>query len=128
MENKSKLTLIVDGNWLLMSRWAVMNGKFQEDNEMCREIQLTMVKSINVVLRTFPSIDNIIFVSDRGSWRNDLEIPSFMIEEYKGNRELDPSVNWKAIFESYEEFINLLAEQGITTCQVHGIEGDDWCW
>lgn len=128
MENKSKLTLIVDGNWLLMSRWAVMNGKFQEDDEMCREIQLTMLKSINVVLRTFPSIDNIIFVSDRGSWRNELEIPSFIIEEYKGNRELDPSVNWKAIFESYEEFINLLAEQGITTCQVPGIEGDDWCW
>ena len=61
---KSKLTLIVDGNWLLMSRWSVMNGRFQDDEEMCREIQSMMVKSINVVLRTFPSIDNIIFVSD----------------------------------------------------------------
>ena len=49
MENKSKLTLIIDGNWLLMSRWAVLNGKFIDDNDMCREIQLTMLKSINLV-------------------------------------------------------------------------------
>ena len=125
---KSKLTLIVDGNWLLMSRWSVMNGRFQDDEEMCREIQSMMVKSINVVLRTFPSIDNIIFVSDGGSWRNDLEIPSFISEEYKGNREQDQSINWKMIFEYYEEFIKLLSNEGITTCQVPGVEGDDWCW
>lgn len=128
MENKSKLTLIVDGNWLLMSRWAVLNGRFYDDAEMCRELQLTMVKSINVVLRTFPSIDNIIFVSDGGSWRQKIPMPSFMIEEYKGNRELDPTVNWDMIFQHYEEFVKLLEDAGITACRVQGIEGDDWCW
>lgn len=128
MENKSKLTLIVDGNWLLMSRWSVMKDKFQDDDELCRELQLMMVKSINVVLRTFPSIDNIIFVSDGGSWRNDLPIPEFMLEEYKGTREQDPTVNWRMIFDYYEEFIRLLSEDGITACQVPGVEGDDWCW
>lgn len=128
MENKSKLTLIVDGNWLLMSRWAVLNGRFYDDAEMCRELQLTMVKSINVVLRTFPSIDNIIFVSDGGSWRQKIPMPSFMIEEYKGNRELDPTVNWDMIFQHYEEFVKLLEDAGITACRVQGVEGDDWCW
>ena len=128
MTNKSKLTLIVDGNWLLMSRWAVLNGRFYDDAEMCRELQMTMIKSINVVLRTFPSIDNIIFVSDGGSWRQKVPIPSFMIEEYKGNRELDPTINWDMIFSHYEEFVKLLEESGITACRVQGIEGDDWCW
>jgi 5'-3' exonuclease len=111
-----------------MSRWAVLNGRFIDDAEMCRELQLTMIKSIGVVLRTFPSIDNIIFVSDGGSWRQKIEIPSFMIEEYKGNRELDPSINWDMIFSHYEEFVQLLEEQGITACRVQGVEGDDWCW
>ena len=128
MEQKSKLTLIVDGNWLLMSRWAVLNGRFYDDAEMCRELQLTMIKSINVVLRTFPSIDNIIFVSDGGSWRQQIPIPSFMIEEYKGNRELDPTINWDMIFAHYEEFVKLLEENGITACRTQGVEGDDWCW
>ena len=128
METKSKLTLIVDGNWLLMSRWAVLNGHFYDDAEMCRELQMTMIKSINVVLKTFPSIDNIIFVSDGGSWRQKIPMPSFIIEEYKGNRELDPSINWDMIFGHYEEFVKLLEESGITACRVQGIEGDDWCW
>jgi 5'-3' exonuclease len=128
VNNKSKLRVIVDGNWLLMSRWAVLNGRFYEDAEMCRELQLTMVKSINVVLRTFPSIDNIIFVSDGGSWRQKIPMPSFMIDEYKGNRELDPTINWDMIFSYYEEFVKLLEENGITACRVQGVEGDDWCW
>ena len=52
--------------------------------------------------------DNIIFVSDGGSWRQKIPIPSFMIEEYKGNRELDPNINWDMIFSHYEEFVKLL--------------------
>ena len=55
-------------------------------------------------------------------------MPSFIIEEYKGNRELDPSINWDMIFGHYEEFVKLLEESGITACRVQGIEGDDWCW
>ena len=128
MEDKSKLTLIVDGNWLLMSRFSVIRDKYLEDDELCRELQLMMIKSINVVLRTFPSIDNIIFVSDGGSWRNDIPIPKFILDEYKGNREQDPNINWKMIFEYYEDFIKILSQNNITTCQVPGVEGDDWCW
>ena len=57
--SKSKLTLIVDGNWLLMSRKSVMNNRFNTDEELIKELKLLMIKSLNAVLRTFPSIDNI---------------------------------------------------------------------
>lgn len=129
MNNKSKLTLIIDGNWLLMSRLSVIKDKYPTDEELYKELQTIMIKSINVVLRTFLNIDNIIFVSDGGSWRNDINIPSFMNNEsYKGTREQDPSVNWKMIFDCYENFIETLNNNNITTCHVPGIEGDDWCW
>ena len=97
---KSKLTLIVDGNWLLMSRLRVLENRYLDDYELCHELQLMMIKSINVVLRTFPSIDNIIFVADGGSWRNNIEIPSCLHHEiagkdveYKGNREKSEDIN-----------------------------------
>ena len=70
MTNKSKLTLIVDGNWLLMSRLAVISGRYPDTNELNRELKLLMIRSVNLVLRAFPVIDNIIFVADGGSWRN----------------------------------------------------------
>ena len=61
MMKQSKLTLIIDGNWLLMSRFAVLSNQYKDDKELCEQIQLLMLKSINLVLRTFPDIDNIIF-------------------------------------------------------------------
>ena len=79
---KSKLTLIVDGNWLLMSRLAVMNGRYPNMDELLRELKLLMIRSTNLVLKTFPLIDNIIFVADGGSWRNNIkEVPQFLKNE-----------------------------------------------
>ena len=63
---KSKLTLLIDGNWLLMSRLSVLSNSYVDDFELCQELKLLMIKSINVVLRTFPFIDNIIFCADGG--------------------------------------------------------------
>lgn len=129
--SKSKLTLIVDGNWLLMSRMSVLNARYADDIQMCKDLKIMMIKSINIVLRTFPAIDNIIFVSDGGSWRNKLEIPKFLQEqgvEYKGNRERSDTINWDAIFAAYEDFIAKLNQNGITAVKEQGIEGDDWCW
>ena len=138
MSKQSKVTLIVDGNWLLMSRLSVLANQYNSDEETCKELQLLMLKSINRVLNTFPSIDNIIFIADGGSWRNKIEIPQFLYEEhkddgqpieYKGQRHLDESIiNWEILFKYYEEFIDLLQQNGITTCRKQNIEGDDWCW
>lgn len=129
--SKSKLTLIVDGNWLLMSRKSVMDNRFSNESELIKELKVLMIKSLNVVLRTFPSIDNIMFVSDGGSWRNTIEVPEFLKKngiEYKGNRVQDPNTDWKTIFDGYHEFIDIMKECGINVYREQGIEGDDWCW
>lgn len=131
MANKSKLTLIVDGNWLLMSRLAVIAGRYPDMHELNRELKLLMIRSINLVLRTFPQIDNIIFVADGGSWRNtEIPVPEFLQTEgieYKGNRAHTLDIDWDIIFGGYEDFLKILTEHGVTVSKEKGIEGDDWC-
>lgn len=135
--SKSKLTLIVDGNWLLMSRLSVLNNKYSDDYALCHDLQLMLIQSMSIVLRTFPHIDNIIFVTDGGSWRNKLELPDYLKDEhikngvnveYKGTREKSSNFNWDLLFSSYEDFISILNSTGITACKEQNVEGDDWCW
>ena len=111
---KSKLTLIVDGNWLLMSRLSVLNNRYVDEYELNQELKLMLIKSINIVLHTFIDIDNIIFVADGGSWRNSIEVPDFLYKEktsedqsveYKGNRVRSSDINWELLFNSYDDFI-----------------------
>ena len=139
MSKISKLTLIVDGNWLLMSRLSVLMNRYKDLSELCTELKLLMVKSIKLVLRTFPDIDNIIFVSDGGSWRKHIDISD--IEEilrkmvdgdlvgYKETRVYDTDeIDWDVVFEEFNSFMGVLENMGITTCREHYVEGDDWCW
>ena len=89
--NKSKLTLLIDGNWLLMSRLSVITNSYIDDNELCKNLQLLMIQSIKKVIKKFPNIDNIIFCADGGSWRNDLEIPEYIlyiIKEIEKNQQI----------------------------------------
>lgn len=133
--SKNKLTLLVDGNWLLMSRLSVLNTKVIDDYELCNELKLLMVRSINVVLKKFPIIDNIIFCCDCGSWRNKVEIPEFLHHdelgkevEYKGTRQKSPDINWDIIFGAYDDLTELLSQSGITVSRDKDIEGDDWIY
>ena len=121
---KSKLSLIIDGNWLLMSRLSVLNNRYADEYELIQELKLLMIKSMRSVLRTFPSIDNIIFIADGGSWRNKIEIPACLHHdsngdtvEYKGTRTKSDDFNWDLLFASYEEFMALLGSTGITVCR-----------
>lgn len=131
--SKSKLTLIIDGNWLLMSRVSVLLNHY-DDLELRYQIQLLLIRSIKLVLKQFPEIDNIIFIADGGSWRNALPIPDYLLDEngnqisYKGNRERDEEINWDLIFSAYEEFIEILKQNGINAYREKDIEGDDWAW
>lgn len=131
MKTNSKLTLIVDGNWLLMSRLSVIKNRFASEKQLIEDLKLIMTQSIRLMLRKIPKIDNIIIVADGGSWRCDLSMPKFLEEQnitYKGNREQDESLNWDLIWGAYEQWRNLAQEAGITTCREFGVEGDDWCW
>ena len=139
MSKISKLTLIVDGNWLLMSRLSVLINRYKDLSELCTELKLLMIKSIKLVLRTFPDIDNIVFVSDGGSWRKHIDISNIedvlrkMIDGdlvgYKETRVYDTDeIDWEVVFEEFNSFMEAFENVGITTCREHYIEGDDWCW
>ena len=82
MQN-NKLTLVVDGNWLLMSRYFMKRDTFRMDlpdsvkENSSYQLADLMAQSISVILRQFRgSITNIIFVSDNRSWRKDYPMPS----------------------------------------------------
>lgn len=116
-----------------MSRLSVIAGRYSDNmNELNKELKLLMIRSINLVLKTFPVIDNIIFVADGGSWRNsDLNIPYFLEVEdvrYKGNRIQSDEIDWDSIFKGYEDFLSILKQHNINVCKEESIEGDDWCY
>lgn len=127
---KSLLSLIVDGNWLLMSRLSILRMRIKDEDKLLKELKIMMIKSMNVMMRNFPQIDNIIFVADGGSWRNGLEIPDFLKKDhitYKGNREKDKDLDWDKVFATYDEFVETLKECNICVSREKGVEGDDWC-
>ena len=78
---KNKCTLIIDGNWLLLSRFSVIGRGFEQDmpeqakEHAKNELHELMAKSISIVLNRFSIIDNIVLVTDGGSWRKQLPIP-----------------------------------------------------
>jgi hypothetical protein len=90
---KNNCTLICDGNWLLVSRFSVINGGFDKNlseavkKQSQLELEELMAKSINIVINRFQDIDNIILVTDGGSWRKQLSVPDCLQDiVYKGNR------------------------------------------
>ena len=139
--NKNKLVLIIDGNWLLMSRLSAIINKYKNDYEALRpNLKLLMIQSIKLVLRQFQNIDNIMFVSDGGSWRTSLKQPQFMVDkcndnipeymniEYKGTREQATDINWEKVFNIYEELLQEIQQHNINIFHERDIEGDDWCY
>lgn len=129
----NKCALIVDGNWLLMSRASIMIDKFSMTNsESARShatdsLQTWMAKSISVTLNRLPVVDNIIIVTDGGSWRKHIERP-VGAPDYKGNRSLDDTYDWHAIFNSINNLKNAASEHNITVSNAEDCEGDDWAW
>lgn len=131
---KSKLTLIIDGNWLFMSRLSVLAGKYYDDYELTQNLNLLLLRSIKIALRQFPDIDNIMLCVDGGSWRTKVEQPVPITDEngnpieYKGNREKSDDINWDVIFEGYNKLCEMLKRYGINVYREQDIEGDDWIW
>lgn len=132
---KNKLSLIVDSNWLLMSRFSIMSNKFSINlpeiakQAAQRELHDLMAKSINIVLNRFPIIDNIVLVTDGGSWRKQLAVPTQLTDiTYKGNRLHEPEHDWKYIYGALTDLSNSCKELGMTVSHHLSVEGDDWAW
>lgn len=129
----SNLTLIIDGNWLLMSRLTVMSRDYIGDTvTMMKKLKQLLCRSINALLRQFSDIDNIIFVADGGSWRDNIEQPDCVKKyhtEYKGQRVKSSDIDWDIVFNEYADFIERIEEDSnVTVTRQHCVEGDDWCW
>ena len=131
----NKCTLLIDGNWLLMSRFSVMGNNFeltQSDltKQMAQQnLQELMAKSISIILNRFPFIDNVILVTDGGSWRKQLPIPKQLENTtYKGNRVKESTHDWKYIYGALTDLSTRCKELGMTVSNHTMIEGDDWIW
>lgn len=132
---KNKCTLIVDGNWLLCSRFSVMGNDFKLNNpeiakeKAQRDLHDLMAKSINIILNRFSAIDNVVLVTDGGSWRKQLPVPEQLTDTtYKGNRTQAPEHDWKYIYGALTDLSNSCRELGMTVANHSSIEGDDWAW
>ena len=132
-EQHSNLTLVIDGNWLLMSRLSVMSRDYAGDTAaMMKKLKRLLCRSINALLRKFSDIDNIIFVADGGSWRDNVEQPECIKKyhaEYKGQRVKSSDIDWTVVFDEYADFINRIEkDSNVTVTRQPSVEGDDWCW
>ena len=132
----NRCTLIVDGNWLMMSRLPASYNQFKSEcPDFIKEAATdnlvdSMLSSINVVLQKFRGIvDNMIFVSDGYSWRKTLEVPEQLGDvRYKGNRVKTEDMDWTYIYKSLERIGEGLKKNNCTVSHADNAEGDDWIW
>ena len=131
----NKCTLIIDGNWLLLSRFAVIGRGFEMDMPEVakvnaqRELHELIAKSISIVLNRFTIIDNVILVTDGGSWRKQIPVPKQLQDiTYKGNRAPAKELDWKYIYGALTNLSEQCKEVGMTVSNHSSIEGDDWIW
>lgn len=131
---KNKCTLLIDGNWLCMSRMSVISGFNQNLPEYTKEkakadLHELMAKSISIVLNRFSTIDNVVLVTDGGSWRKQLPVPEqLQSTTYKGNRAVTSELDWKYIYGALTDLSDTCKELGMTVSNHSSIEGDDWIW
>lgn len=130
----NKLTILYDGGFLLMSRLFAFEKGFAIDNTEAQKkaaanaFKETMSQTLSRVLNQFPDADNIVLMSEGGSWRKNLPIPEQLEDiTYKGHREKKP-LDWTAIYRAYNEFSKNCEAAGITVSCHSAIEGDDWAW
>lgn len=131
----NKLTLIIDGNWLAMSRTFALTRFFKADNadevkeEGRHRLTDLLATSICGVLNKFPDVDNIIIVRDGGSWRNQLDRPKGLDEVYKGNREGSfADMDFRPVWAAFEDLVGKAKGMGLTVASGRDCEGDDWIW
>lgn len=121
-----KHTLVIDGNYFVYSRLFVLPRPKGEQLLGDRDGQEQFMRKLCIdfaseVRKMTPFIDQIVVAVDSKSWRKDL----FPTAEYKGTRVADNSVNWTNVFDTYEEWQKILANQGVIIHKVAGAEADD---
>lgn len=142
MDGKTKTTLVIDTNYMLISRAFIVRDKIHKDqnietklsgiNEMFSMI-LTQVSGF--VEKNYPLITDIAFVCDQGSWRKKLPIPDSLVQQnitYKGHRTKTHKASgfepdWELVWSEYKKFVDTLKNEFKLCIFSHwDIEGDDW--
>ncbi len=125
----------MDGGFLLMSRIFAFEKGFAISNSAAQKraaaagFKETMSQTLAKILGNIPDADNIVLMSEGGSWRKNLPIPAQLEDvTYKGHREKKSDTDWNAIYKAYNEFAKNCESAGITCSQHSAIEGDDWAW
>lgn len=125
-----KLATIIDFNNIAMR--AMFTCQYMGDgsiknfdtDEECEILVRKIATDLSLVLRTF-SPDRVIIACDaKEPWRNVIyeEIEG---EEYKGNREKDENKNWEKIFQSFDDFKEILKLRGMIVTELDNTEADD---
>ena len=130
-----RCALLIDGNWLLMSRQCMARKHFlventQEQKQAGRAMTTDlMARSICLALNRLDTIvDDVIIVRDGKSWRKDVTKPASLHDEYKGTRKQDENYDWKEIFGSLTDLEDGMRSCGATVSQLRDAEGDDLIW
>jgi 5'-3' exonuclease len=121
-----KHTLMIDGNYFVYSRLYVMPRSTKgmllaDEKEQAQFMRKLCIDFASEVRKMKPFIDQIVVAVDSKSWRKDL----FPEAEYKGTRTVDSTVNWEAVYNTYDLFRQYLAKQGVIVQQTNGAEADD---
>lgn len=132
---KNKCTLIIDGNWLLISRsskytedFDTSKSEFEKDLAKQQTIDLMARSVVTTMLRFDGVIDNIILCVDSKSWRKSVEKPASLKAEYKGTRRKKENVDWDAVFDSLHQMEDHFRDAGVTVSNTWEAEGDDAIW
>lgn len=131
----NKCTLLIDGNWLLMSRYVMNKEAFlKENSDLEKDIAMqectnTMMHSISYVVSRFEGIiDNVILVCDGKSWRKDVQKPASLEADYKGTRVKDEDIDYDRVYGSLKLLEENITKKGFTVSHTFHSEGDDSIW
>lgn len=112
-----RLNLIIDGNFILNKNVFVLH----KNNALYGSLHKSLEISIASYRKMFP-FANIYIVSDsrEKSWRKNI------LPEYKAKRKKDSDIDWKFVFNAYDEFKEQIKSRTIKVLEGSTIEGDDW--
>jgi len=129
----NELTIIVDTDYLAYKNLHIAKGfdknKYHENNKFFDNPDdiptfiTRMVVDLSYSLNSFKGYKRVICVKDSRSWRKSINIPNGSI--YKDNRSKSDDINWSVFYNSVDEFLNILKENGIIISRIDNAEGDD---
>lgn len=127
----NKLNLVFDFNNMAMRALFMCQysggdqpiANFDTDEE-CAVLIRKMSMDIAYVMRMFDPSRTIIVCDSRHPWRESL-YADIDNEGYKGTRQKDTAKNWNKIYDTWEQFKQILKDKGFIVNEINSAEADD---